>query len=89
MTPYPALIEWHDAHGDATQQVWELERAEHGPLVIKTLGWVTRDDKVGVTAFTERIDNQDGTFAWRGRGFIPRGMVVKVTPLGSTRKKPA
>ncbi len=87
MTPYPALIEWHDAHGDATQQVWNLESAEHLPLVIKTLGWVTQNDKVGVTAFTERIDNADGTFSWRGRGFIPRGMIVKVTALGVSRKK--
>jgi hypothetical protein len=31
--------------------------------------------------FQERIDQHDGTFTWRARGFIPRGMVVSVVPL--------
>jgi hypothetical protein len=79
--PFLALVTWHDAHGDATQTVWELAQAEHSPLVVETLGWVTRDDDVGVTMFQERIDQHDGTFTWRARGFIPRGMVVSVVPL--------
>jgi hypothetical protein len=88
LTPYMAVVEWNDAHGDASKQVWSLDSSNHAPLVIQTLGWVTREDKVGVTMFTERIENADGSFAWRGSGFIPRGMVVSVTDLTPKAKAP-
>jgi hypothetical protein len=85
--PYPAILEWNDAHSDVTEQVWSVGEVAHGPLVIRTLGWVTRYDATGVTMFTERIDNQDGTFSYRGRGFVPAGMVVSVMELVETPKR--
>jgi hypothetical protein len=87
LIPYFGLVEWLDAHGEPTKQVWTLDDAGHAPLVIKTLGWITREDKVGVTMYTERIDGEDGTFSYRGRGFIPRGMIVSVTELTVKRGK--
>lgn len=89
MTPFPALILWNDAHGDATQQVYDLKDLAHAPLVMHTLGWVVKDDATGVTMFTERVDPGDGTVSWRGRGFIPRGMVLEVRKLGLPRKRTA
>jgi hypothetical protein len=76
--PYMGLVTWLDAHGDAAQQVWDLSSLDHRPLVMETLGWVVREDATGVTLFTERVSNSDGTFSWRGRGFIPAGMLVSV-----------
>jgi hypothetical protein len=87
LTPYLGLVQWNDAHGEPTKQVWTLDDSGHNPLVIKTLGWITREDKVGVTMYTERIDNEDGTFSYRGRGFIPRGMIVSVVELTVKRGK--
>lgn len=79
--PYRATITWKDAYGDLTRQVWDLADTQHAPLIIETVGWVTRFDSAGVTMFQERVSNQDGTFSWRAHGFIPSGMVVSVVPL--------
>lgn len=81
MTPYPALLRWADAHSDVVLQTWDLDTFTHSPLIVETLGWVVKYDDTGLSMFTERIDNQDGTFSYRGRGFVPAGMVLEVTPL--------
>jgi hypothetical protein len=87
MTPYRATIVWLDAHQDPTRQIYSLDDLGHEPLRVETEGWVVKEDATGVTTFSERIVNGDGTYAWRGFGFTPRGMIVEVVELGPKKRK--
>mgnify|MGYP001572385386 FL=1 len=46
----------------------------HKPTIVHTLGWVMRDDDVGITVCTEYYDH-----AFRGRTIIPRVCINSVT----------
>jgi len=81
MTPYLARVRWDDAHGDANQTVYDLTDLAHEPLVVESVGYVVRKDDTGVTMFTDRVHQQDGSFSWRGRGFIPNGMIREIKRL--------
>jgi hypothetical protein len=74
-----AFVTWHDAWGGATEEATVETVAErHKPVPMETAGWVLLDNDLGITLFHERgLD--DGTY--RGRTFIPRGMVVSVKLL--------
>lgn len=87
MTPFFAIVTWNDAWGDAVKQVWEVETISHQPLRIHTAGWVVKEDAMGVTLFTDLVENGDGTHAFRGHGFIPRGMIVEVKRPGEAPGK--
>jgi hypothetical protein len=84
-SPYLAVLRWNDAYGKQ-EQVYAEAPTDHAPLVVETAGWISKADDVGVTIFSERIANGDGTYSWRGHGFIPHGMVVAIEPV--TAKKP-
>lgn len=74
-------VTWNDAHGSATSAYAEHE-IPHAPIVIVTYGLLLRDDEAGVTIANEVCD--DSTY--RGVTFVPRGMIVKVTPVKRERK---
>ena len=81
------VVTWNDAWIDGTEPVLMSEvHIEHKPKVITTIGWLLKDDERGVSIACEHYDD-DKTF--RGRTFIPRGMVQSVTPhvLAKPRKK--
>lgn len=83
---YPiVIVEWHDAYGDATEQWFEGGDINHEPLTVQTLGYLMRDDSIGVTMWQE-MSAPDGS-SYRARTFIPRGMIKKVTHLGNKRVK--
>jgi hypothetical protein len=87
---YPlVIVVWDDAYGGAHTPTMEQEiEAGHKPLVVQTIGWCLRNDEAGVSLFNERYDDEGSTL-WRGRSFIPRGMIRSVTPfnLSKVRKK--
>lgn len=81
------IVEWNDAWTDGAEPVLASEaHIEHRPKVIVTLGWLLKDDDTGVQIASEHYKD-DSTY--RGRTFIPRGMIRDVTPftLSRPRKK--
>ncbi len=83
------LVTWHDAWQDTDNFASAHGIAStHQPLVVNTLGWIIADDEVGISVVNEH-SHEDGTERFRGRTFIPRPMVQKVTEfaLSKPRKK--
>lgn len=85
---YPfVIVVWDDAYGGAHTPVGEHElAADHKPLVVQTAGWLLVDNDEGVSLFNERYDD-GGSTLWRGRSFIPRGMIRSVTPFTLSRPR--
>lgn len=79
------LVKWHDAWTDADQPI-SIEDASlhHAPTVVETIGWLLLETPAGVSLANERYDD-----SFRGRTFIPGGMVVSISPfkLVKPRKK--
>ena len=70
------LVEWDDAWADATAAVTERDVGDsHKAEVIRTLGWLLKEDDKGVSVAAEYC--ADGSY--RGRSFIPRGMIRSMT----------
>lgn len=68
-------VNWGDAWGASG---WAKDpESEHKPLGVVSVGFVIKHDKAGIS-LAEGMDEQ-GT--WLGVGFIPAGMIVKVTEL--------
>lgn len=90
MTNRPALplviVEWLDAWTNELGVTVEDVGASHRPVKVQTIGWLLKDDEVGVSLANEHFD--DGSY--RGRTFILRSMIASVTPFSLTkpRKKP-
>ena len=83
MTNLPlALVVWNDAWTDESATTLDTVAAKHRPEPINTLGWILRDDDVGITIANEYYDN-----TYRGRTFIPRGMVLTVTHYKLTKPR--
>ena len=77
-------VEWLDAH-ESTLQHTDSD-IPHAPLRIETVGWLLRDDDLGVSLAGERIPGENPV-NYRAVSFIPRGMVVRVVPVLKTRKR--
>ena len=77
------LVEWDDAWTDNEPVTKQTAYHTHDPYKITTLGWLLIDDAKGITLVTEFYDD-----CYRGKTFIPREMVKKVTPyiLSKARK---
>lgn len=74
--PVFVKVIWHDAWVDSDNPVSiEDVRLHHKPTVVETLGWLLLQDEVGVSIASERYEGY-----FRGRGFIPAGMILSVTP---------
>lgn len=83
--PSLVMVVWNDAHADLDQAWIQADGWSHAPLRVTTVGWIVKDDDEGITLFSESIaDTESASF--RARSFIPRGMIVEITPLAS--KKP-
>lgn len=76
VSPHPlVVVVWDDAWVKGSDPVVMSEVAhEHKPMPITTIGWLLRDDEVGVQVMNEFYDD-----AYRGRTFVPRAMVRSVT----------
>lgn len=74
------IVTWHDAWADQDNFASAHGMAQtHEPMVVHTLGWIVHDDDKGLSVVNE-MSNEDGKAIYRGRTFIPRAMVQKVTP---------
>lgn len=72
------LVEWDDAWKSSTDDTtFEDAGDSHKPIRCSTVGWLLRDNEVGVQIANECSPN--GTY--RGRTFILRSMVVNVIPI--------
>ena len=76
---------WWDAWSDPVDDV-SVEKAleKHKPLEMETRGWLLVDNEVGVSIFCERTADQE---SYRGRTFIPRGMVKSIEDFPPKRKR--
>ena len=77
-------LRWLDAWSDPVDDV-SIEKAKekHKPLEMETRGWLLVDDETGVSIFCERTADQE---SYRGRTFVPRGMVKSIEDFPKRRK---
>ena len=86
--PILSEVTWDDAWVDGDSPVDPLEvRISHKPQVIKTIGYILLQDEVGISIANEHYDTEGVTF-YRGRTFIPAGMVKKVSRIRKSTVKP-
>lgn len=76
------LVEWLDAWTETEPTSIETVGMSHKPERVVTLGWVLLDNEAGIQLSTELFDGN-----YRGRTFIPKAMVVSVTPYHLTRTR--
>lgn len=80
-----AVVEWNDAWIDGNDPVTLSEvHVEHKPKVIITLGYILRDDDSGISLANEYYEDES---VYRGRTFIPRGMIKSVTHFKLTKPR--
>ena len=76
------IVEWNDAvNWDSPVSLSDVTGC-HRPEVVQTLGWVLKDDEVGISLATEYYDE-----SYRGRSFIPRAMIITVTRFALTKPR--
>jgi hypothetical protein len=78
-------VVWNDAWADGVDDsTLEKVHEKHHPMVMETRGWLGLDDDIGVSLFSERTNDQ---VSYRGRTFIPRGMIISVADFPPKRKR--
>ena len=75
-------VVWKDAWVDGNEPI-NVEEAhlKHKPMLMTTLGWLLIDNAEGVSVANEHYIDDAGMEMYRGRTFIPRGMVQSLEPL--------
>lgn len=76
------IVTWDDAFTAESGITLQDVTAHHKPEVITTIGWVLRDNEVGIMLANEFYDE-----TYRGRTFIPRGMVKTMTVYTLTKPR--
>jgi hypothetical protein len=62
------VVRWNDAWVDGTDPVSLADAAAtHKPKVIETLGWILKEDEVGISIANEHYADEE---TYRGRTFI-------------------
>lgn len=75
-------VNWLDAWQDQENfQTTHGVALTHGPMEVTTIGWLIKDDEVGVSIANEKSVQDDGEIVYRGRTFIPKGMLTSVIPF--------
>lgn len=69
------VVTWNDAWTKEDGVAIDDVRMHHAPIVVTTIGYLLLQDEVGVSIANEYYDD-----IYRGRTFIPGGMVRSVTP---------
>lgn len=89
--PQFVIVKWLDAWGEETSEATVANAHEaHRAVPMETAGWLLRQDETGVSIFCERC-TEKAEYVYRGRTFIPTGMIVSVTPYKLSKpraKKP-
>jgi hypothetical protein len=69
------VVRWDDAWTTETPASLDGHLV-HKPERVTTIGWLLKDDAVGIQLANEFYDE-----TYRGRTFVPRAMIVTVTPF--------
>lgn len=78
-------VRWLDAWADGVDDTTpEDVHMKHRPILMITRGWVLKNDEIGVSMFYEMCLDPP---SYRGRTFIPKGMVVSVEPYPKQRAR--
>lgn len=82
-----AIVVWDDAHGTSTKDISEanLDQA-HSPCVMKTMGWLLKQDEKGVSVAAEVYYDENVAY-YRGHTFIPAPMVRSVSLFKLSKAK--
>ena len=87
MTPQLILCRWLDAWVDGSDTVGVNDPdPKHAPTIMETIGWLLQDTTEGVSLFNERCVDA-GSDLYRSRTFIPRALILKVTPFTMSRPR--
>lgn len=70
-------VEWGDAWGSSGWASESTAVREHAPLPVQSFGVVVKHDEVGITL----AGGKDANGVLLSIGFIPSGMIKKVTKL--------
>lgn len=82
--PFMEVV-WEDAFSDPTADIHPDNALDsHKPTIMHTRGWILVDDGVGISVFNE-FNPESGCY--RGKTFIPRGMIVEVRPIKNKRPR--
>lgn len=83
-----AIIRWRDAWGEETGEATVANAHEaHRAVPMETAGWLLKQDDAGVSIFCERC-TEGREYVYRGRTFIPTGMIVEVIHYKLTKPRP-
>lgn len=81
------IVDWLDAWQDQDNFATAHGiAATHEPMPVQTIGWLIKEDDVGVSVANEQ-STQDGHDVFRGRTFIPRAMIKSVTLFNLTKPR--
>lgn len=85
--PQLVVVKWLDAWAD-TEGFNTLHgiSTSHSPMDIETLGWLLHRDDTGISIANEK-SSQDGHPIYRGRTFVPAGMIVSVSPFNMSKPR--
>lgn len=79
---------WDDAWIDANEPMNMIDvETKHKPLRIKTTGWLLKDDDMGISLAAERYLDATQHDVFRTFTFIPRAMIVSITPVSLSKKR--
>lgn len=88
MTQQFVVVLWLDAWIDATEPVTLVDvEAKHKPLLVKTFGWLLKENEVGITLASERYMDSSEHDVFRAATFIPKAMIQSVTPVSLAKKR--
>lgn len=84
------VVQWEDADAGSPTTAYAESEIEgvHRTTLCETVGYLLRHDDRGVTVFDDAYED-GGQFWFRGRTFIPAGMVKAVTVLAGAKRPPA
>ena len=78
---------WDDPNSSSVEVITEENIEQyHVPEVMKTVGWLLRDDEKGVSVCNETY-LEHGKPRWRGHTFIQRSLIKSVKPYTSPSKR--
>jgi hypothetical protein len=88
MTKKPlVIVTWDDADSSSVAVITDENIDDvHKPSVIKTVGWLLREDERGVSLCNEFYE-EAGKERFRGHTIIPRPLVHSVVPVIKPRKR--
>ncbi len=76
------VVEWLDAWTKEDGVTLDDAKTNHAPTLVTTIGWCLLRDEAGIQLANEYFDD-----TYRGRTFVPAGMIKSVTPFKLARPR--